>query len=1326
MGWRKVHLALGLALGLAVVAVYLFLSMPSGSGTANLVPTSMEPVDAPVHNRPSVVSSAPTAVAQLPAQSLADILAEVGDLSRPGAREEAVRRMQELEKAQRANAQEEARRRGLPLRVERPDGVVQELAGFENGRPVYFTTHNSNAAISTGANVLREAPYQLLGSGLTVGVWDGGSVRATHQEFATGSRVTIQDGSTSVDHATHVGGTIGAAGVQAAARGMAPSVLLDSYDWTSDKSELTTRAAAAPAETGKLYLSNHSYGYISGWNYTGGSGSPARIWEWYGDGSTTAGAEQDFGRYNTYARDSDALAFSAPYFLMFRSAGNERTDNPSAGQTVALSAGGSTVVSYDSASHPTGDGGYRSGFETIAFDALAKNVVTVGSVSDAISGGVRNPTVAAVSSFSSWGPTDDGRIKPDIVANGEGVYSPLNGSNNSYGSLSGTSMATPNAVGTAALLMEEYSKLYPSAAMRASTLKGLLLHTADDIGRPGPDYQHGWGLLDGVEAVELLRDHAAHPLKARLTEGLITTTSATVTHDFVWDGVTPIRATLIWTDPAGAATTTNDLRSSRLVNNLQLSVTAPGGAVHQPYVMPFVGTWTPASMDQAAVPGINNTDSVEQVYLASPTAAGAYTCKITYSGTLTNNQQRYSLFITGSANEEPPPPNLTLASVSPATVLPGTVALMITGTGFVSSTAVKLTRSGQADLPAGLVTVQSGTSLTCQLSLAAAASGACNVVVSNPNSSTATLENALTVVGALWSESFDGTVLGWASAATTGSNAWVLITAASQSPDKSYFAPAPGSKTTTALTGPSFSIPGIATGLQFRFWHSYNLESGRDAGKLEFSLDGGAWFDITASGSGATFASNGYNTTVSSGGVPSGRNEFAGQQAWSGNSSGFLETIVNLTDTAKYAGHSLRARWRLATNNGTASAGWYVDTISLTGNASQANSAPVIASAATTDAPETATDPEGTLYHVARGQSLGVSVLGSDDGGEAALVYSWAANGPAEPSFSPNGGNAAKNSTVQFEAPGDYLITVNVTDAQGLAVSSSVNVRVLPTASGVEVSPSVTALVFGAVQQFTARVTDQFGLPYSPQPPAFEWSASGGGAVDGTGHYLASSAGGPFVVTATGGALSGISSVTVNPAPATVTLSGLIQPFDGNPKAVSVTTLPAGLPVSVLYDGSTAAPSGIGSYSVQATVTHPNYQGNATGILAIVEPSYDTWATDKGLAGNEVDEQADVDHDGLPNLLEYAAAGDPHVPNEAPWEVESQHGGLDFIYTKSKTAPGVTWTVEWSQSIETGWTSDGLSAGSVVSETAGSQRIKVHVPVTGRAFVRLKVTRVGP
>ncbi len=91
--------------------------------------------------------------------------------------------------------------------------------------------------------------------------------------------------------------------------------------------------------------------------------------------------EDDFGRYNTYARDSDALAFNAPYYLIFRSAGNDRTDNPSAGQAVALSPGSTTVVTYDPAIHPAGDGTYRGGFDTIGFNALAKNVITVGSVS---------------------------------------------------------------------------------------------------------------------------------------------------------------------------------------------------------------------------------------------------------------------------------------------------------------------------------------------------------------------------------------------------------------------------------------------------------------------------------------------------------------------------------------------------------------------------------------------------------------------------------------------------------------------------------------------------------------------------------------------------------------------------------------------------------------------------------------------------------------------------------------------------------------------------------------------------------------------------------
>ncbi|MEY4489583.1 MAG: hypothetical protein RIQ79_2091, partial [Verrucomicrobiota bacterium] len=568
---------------------------------------------------PPPVSGAPSGAASAPAASptLADILAESGDLGVPANRQRAVERMQAVERAARPAVIDRARRAGLPLRVERADGTVQEIAAFEGERPVYFTTHNVNAAISTGANVLQGAAYGLSGAGVTIGLWDGGSARVTHQEFAgaTGSRITVKDGSASIDHATHVSGTLAAAGVDASARGMAPAARVDSYDWNSDKSEMTARAATAPNQAGMLYLSNHSYGYVGGWNYVNG-GSPSRVWEWYGDGTTAVGYEYDFGRYNTYARDSDALAYSAPYFLMFRSAGNDRADNPVTGQAVALTPGSNTVVSYDTAVHPAGDGTYRSGFESICFDALGKNVVTIGSVSDAVTNGLRDTAMASVSYFSCWGPTDDGRIKPDLVANGENLYSSLNGGDASYGIYSGTSMATPNALGTAVLLFEDYARLFPGGAMRASTLKGLLIHTADDRGNAGPDYKYGWGLINAKAASDLLRDHAANPLKVRLTEGVVTTARSTVNLDFVWDGVTPIRATLCWTDPAATATTTNDLRTPRLVNNLDLKIVGPSGAAYLPYVMPFVGTWTQAAMDLPATTGKNTTDNVEQVYLA--------------------------------------------------------------------------------------------------------------------------------------------------------------------------------------------------------------------------------------------------------------------------------------------------------------------------------------------------------------------------------------------------------------------------------------------------------------------------------------------------------------------------------------------------------------------------------------------------------------------------------------------------------------------------------------------------------------------------------------
>ena len=100
----------------------------------------------------------------------------------------------------------------------------------------------------------------------------------------------------------------------------------------------------------------------------------------------------------------------------------------------------------------------KNGFQSITFNGLSKNILTVGAVNDAVSGGVRSPSAGTMSSFSSWGPCDDGRIKPDVVANGVSVNSPIDTSDSAYASYGGTSMATPSATGAAALLTQLYAR----------------------------------------------------------------------------------------------------------------------------------------------------------------------------------------------------------------------------------------------------------------------------------------------------------------------------------------------------------------------------------------------------------------------------------------------------------------------------------------------------------------------------------------------------------------------------------------------------------------------------------------------------------------------------------------------------------------------------------------------------------------------------------------------------------------------------------------------------------------------------------------------------
>ena len=150
---------------------------------------------------------------------------------------------------------------------------------------------------------------------------------------------------------------------------------------------------------------------------------------------------------------------------------------------------------------PAGDGNGGTGYDSLPPEQVAKNTLTVGAVDDVTSDPYFSTDIS-MSTFSGWGSTDDGRIKPDVVGNGVELYSTVNDSNNAYDSSNGTSMASPNVAGTAVLLKEHFETSLGYSPL-SSTLKGLIIHTASDAGNVGPDYSYGWGLVDAEEGGRL-------------------------------------------------------------------------------------------------------------------------------------------------------------------------------------------------------------------------------------------------------------------------------------------------------------------------------------------------------------------------------------------------------------------------------------------------------------------------------------------------------------------------------------------------------------------------------------------------------------------------------------------------------------------------------------------------------------------------------------------------------------------------------------------------------------------------------------------------------
>jgi len=523
---------------------------------------------------------------------------------------------------QKQEAHEIAKANNRPIAGVTEDGRAFSLQRIDEfGTYIYYVTSNAGSRVTARVNDIAPGGslgLNLDGKGITVGVWDGAPALDTHVEFTDGkggTRIEMKNALPDLtqisqnarnrfvrgrSHGTHVTGTIVAKGVAANAKGMAPEAKVVSYDWDDDYKEMEDEAS-----TNALLVSNHSYGMAA-----------------IGDDGTIYVSPNYFGAYDGTAQVYDWVTYNNKYYQPVVAAGNDQQ--------------------YFNRLNPA-----KNGANLLLGGSVAKNAIIVAAVNQVSD--YTGPASVQIANFSSNGPTNDFRIKPDISAKGVNVYSsnyvlptPVTATPriNAYATFGGTSMAAPAVTGVIAL-WQQWATENREMPLKSATVRALMIHTADRTGTSSaPDHIFGWGLINAKAGIQVLL--GAKEGLATVEEGELMQGAIYEKEIVVKESGSHVIVTLAWTDPYAEVSRNNfnetyAKNNPMLVNDLDLRV-YKDGVEYLPWRL------NKDFNNLIAVQADNDVDNIEKIEIEGA-EAGTYTIKVSHKGVLEEGSQEYSLIV---------------------------------------------------------------------------------------------------------------------------------------------------------------------------------------------------------------------------------------------------------------------------------------------------------------------------------------------------------------------------------------------------------------------------------------------------------------------------------------------------------------------------------------------------------------------------------------------------------------------------------------------------------------------------------------------------------